>query len=272
MRKVILMGEITQARLTAALSKHYRSQLHTVAPEEIDRIASLMVIEDARARKADARTTDGVSFVAAQVRYIPAWTWAAQALVVALMIVMAYTSGSAMATKTVIGILSAVSVLVGVPTVHASKRHAMAELEYSCTNNTASVMLARLIALGCSSALAVVLMVFVTAAHLDLGAFSVTLWAAPPFFCSCAGSLLVLRKAAPSSATVLCVAWTVVCSAALMSLSNVFPEMYGDASLTVWAGASVAALIWLVREIVMTLRSAAAGLDVFAPQIAKTYN
>ncbi len=266
------MGEIARAKLTAALSQHYGLHRRAASPEEVERIANLMITEDARVRKADMRSMKGAGFVAAQVRYIPSWTWVAQVLIVALMVVMAYTSGSEISTKTVIGVLSAASVLVGVPTVHASKRHTMAELEYSCANNTANVMVARLTVLGCSSALVVALMVSVTAAHLDTGAFSVALWTAPPFFCSCAGALLLLRKASPSSAAALCAVWTVACSAALMSFSTVFPEMYGDASLTVWAGASAVAFIWLVREVIMTFRSVVAGLDIFSPHFSNTYN
>ncbi len=174
--------------------------------------------------------------------------------------------------KLTVGILSAATVLVGAPTVHASKLHGVAELEYSCPNNVASVMVARLVVLGCSSALAVLLMVFVTAAYLDLGAFAVALWATPPFFCSCAGCLFALRKVAPLTGAAFCVVWSAACSAALLALSAHFPEMYSEASLVVWAGAAAAALAWLAREVAMTLRSALQGLDAFSPYMAKTYN
>jgi hypothetical protein len=82
--------------------------------------------------------------------------------------------------------------------------------------------------------------------------------------------LYALRKAAPSAAAALCVFWAVTCSAALLAFACVFPKMYAEASLAMWAGAAAVALAWLVREVVMTLRSAWAGLDAFSPHMART--
>ena len=175
------------------------------------------------------------------------------------------------AAKLAVGVLSAAAVLVGVPTLHASKLNGVAELEYSCQNNAASVMVARLIVLGCSSALTVALMVGAVASSLDIGALSVALYACPPFFCSCAGSLALLRRAAPSSAAVLCWAWAAACCAVLMALASMWPDMYDGASLASWIAAATVALAWLVREIAMTFRVVSAGLDAFSPHMAKTY-
>jgi hypothetical protein len=253
------------------LVNHYAAQQVVVESGVADDIVTAMLTEDARMDKARHRSMGFATFVATQVGFVPAWTWVVQVAIVAIMCVVAFAGGDADAAKLTVGILSAATVLVGIPTVHASKLHGVAELEYSCPNNAASVMVARLIVLGCSSALAVLLMVSVTAAYLDLGVFAVALWAAPPFFCSCAGCLLALRTAVPSTATALCVVWTVACSTALMALSAVFSELYAEASLTVWTGASAAALAWLAREVAMTLRSAWEGLDAFSPYMAKTY-
>ena len=253
------MSKADQKRLEAMLVNHYAAEQVVVEPETVDDITHAMLDEDARVGKVRRRSMGFAAFIAAQVGFIPVWTWAAQVAIVAVMCVVAFAGGDAYAAKLSIGILSASTVLVGIPTIHASKLHGVAELEYSCPNNAASVLVARLIVLGCSSALAVLLMVSVTAANLDLGTFAVALWAAPPFFCSCAGCLFVLRKAAPSTGAALCVVW-------------IFPEMYAEASLTVWAGAAAAALAWLVRELIMTLRSAWEGFDAFSPYMAKTYN
>ncbi|WP_072500094.1 hypothetical protein [Olsenella phocaeensis] len=189
------MVEVERARLEAELSRHYSAQREKADPDAIDLLAQAMVAEDARMRKAQRRRMGFVSFVAAQVRFIPLWTWAAQLGIVALMLAVANSTADANVAKLAVGILSAATALVGVPTVHASKLHGVAELEYSCPNNAASVMVARLIVLGCSSSLAVALMVGVVASSLDTGALSVALCACPPFFCSCAGSLAVLRRA-----------------------------------------------------------------------------
>lgn len=266
------MGEISRNEVEAMLARHYATHLTAVEPEAIDDVVRAMLAEDARIGEARNRNMGLAAFVAAQVGFVPAWTWAAQVAIVAVMCLIACTGGDADAAKISVGILSSATVLVGVPTIHTSKLHGVAELEYSCPNNATSVMAARLIVLGCSSALAVALMVAATAVFLDLGAFVVALWATPPFFCSCAGCLFALRKAVPPTATALCVVWTVWCSATLMVLSALFPEMYAEASLAAWAGAAAMALVWLAREVALTLRSAWEGLDTFSPYMAKTYN
>ncbi|MDO4798261.1 MAG: hypothetical protein Q4A01_09635 [Coriobacteriales bacterium] len=266
------MGEVSRTELEAMLVRHYAAQPVAVNPKEVDDVVRAMLAEDARMGKVRHQNMGFAAFVAAQVGFVPAWTWVAQVAIVAVMCVVAFAGGDVGATKITVGVLSAATVLVGIPTIHTSKLHGVAELEYSCPNNAASVMVARLIVLGCSSALVVLLMVAMTAAFLDLGAFAVALWATPPFFCSCAGCLFALRRAVPSTATALCVFWTVSCSAALMVLSGIFPEMYAEASLAVWAGAAALALAWLVREVAITLHSVREGLDAFSPYMAKTYN
>lgn len=266
------MGEAGRARLEAELARHYAAQRDEVAPETTDALIAAMVAEDARIRRVQSRRMGTAGFVASQVRYIPAWTWAAQAALVALMCVLAYAAGDAGPTKVCVGILSAVCVLVGVPAVHASKLHRVVELEYACAHDTASVLVARLIVLGCSSALAVALMVGATAPAVEASAFDVALWACPPFFLSCAGSLMALRKASPATAPMLCVALAVACSLALLALASTVPDLYAHASIASWASAAAAALAWLVREVVMTMRAANTGLDAFSPHLARTYN
>ena len=265
------MGEVERARLKIELSRHYSAQREETDASTIDSLALAMVAEDARMSRVRGRRMGFAPFVAAQVRYIPRWTWFAQLGIVAMLLVMASSIADAAVAKLTVGALSAATVLVGVPTLHASKLNGVAELEYSCQNNAASVMVARLIVLGCSSALTVALMVGAVASSLDIGALSVALYACPPFFCSCAGSLAVLRRAAPSSAAVLCWAWAAACCAVLMALASMWPDMYDGASLASWIAAATAALAWLVREIAMTFRVVSAGLDAFSPHMAKAY-
>jgi hypothetical protein len=266
------MDEAGRARLEIELERHYAAQREAASDGAIDAIASAMVAEDARMRRTRPCRMGAAEFVASQVRYIPAWTWAAQVLLVVLMHFVSSASGSAEATKLSVGILSAMTVLIGVPTAHASKLHGMAELEYSCLHNTASVLAARLIVLGCSSALAVALMVGMVASSLEANAFRVALWACPPFFGSCATALSVLRKATPDNAVPLTVSWVMGCCMALLVFAIVFPEMYGNASLAVWTVAAALALTWLVREAAVTMRTVATGLDAFSPHLAKTYH
>lgn len=264
------MGKTKRIELESALGRYYASQRDESAPEAIDPLVEAMVAEDAKARRRHAHSIGAIAFVAAQVRHIPAWTWAAHAALIALMFAVAAFSDSPEATKYAVGILSAMAVLVDVPVQQASAYHGVAELEYACPNNAASVTVARLIVLGCSSALAVTLMAAAAASALDIALFEVAVWAYAPFFLSCAGSLMTLRKAPPSSATMFCVVWSSVCSAALLALANLLPDLYAHTSLAVWLIAAAAALVWLAREVALTLRAASAGLDVFSPHMAKT--
>ena len=266
------MGKAGRARLEMELERHYAAQREVIASQAVDDLVCAMIAEDARMRGTQPHAMGAASFVAAQARYIPVWTWAAQAALVALMRVVAYTASDASPTKVYIGILSAMCVLVGVPIVHASKLNRVAELEYACPHNATSVTVARLIVLGCSSSLAVALMVGVTAQAVDASVFEVALWACPPLFLSCAGSLMTLRKAPPASAPMLSVVWTVACSAALLGLSAMIPDLYAQTSLATWAAAAAAALVWLVREVVLTVQVVASGLDAFSPHLARTYN
>lgn len=269
---MISMGEVKHARLEMELSKHYAARREEAAPEAVDALVAAMVAEDASMRRAQSRRLGVAAFMAAQVRFIPAWTWAAQVAIIAIMCILAYTSDNAEVTKLAIGLLSVMTVLVGMPTMQASKLHGVAELEYSCENNAASVLMARLIVLGCSSALVVGIMAAAAASSLDVGAFDVALWACPPFFLSCAGCLMVQRLAPPSASTLLCIAWTLACSVALLALASVVSDLYAHTSLVFWAIAAAAACAWLEREVAKTLRAVAEGLDAFSPHMAKTYN
>lgn len=110
-----------------------------------------------------------------------------------------------------------------------------------------------------------------TAPAVEASSFEVALWACPPFFLSCAGSLMALRKAHPTMAATLCVAWTAACSVALLALASVLPDLYANTSLAAWALAATAAAAWLAREAVLTLQTASAGLDAFSPRFARTH-
>ena len=267
------MGEVDRARLKVALSRHYAAQRSEAAGAGMDALVTAMLAEDARMCRADTRQAMGMpSFVAAQVRYIPAWTWAAQIACVAAMVWLACSVGDADPVRWVVGALSALSVLVCVPTLHASRRHGVAELEYSCCFDATGVLVARLVVMGCSCSLVVALMVAGTSAATGLGALDVALWACPPYFLSCAGSLALMRRVRPDVAAVACFAWAALCCGALLMLGHACPDAYAASSLGTWAFAAALALAWLVREAALTVRSAAAGLDSFAPQLANTYN
>lgn len=263
------MSDVDYARLKVALGQHYAALHENASAQTKDALVAAMVAEDAQMRKIQQANTSLAAFVAAQVRFIPAWTWAAQVALVVLMCIMAYTVEVVGVAKIVVGMLSAATVLVGVPTVASSKRFCVAELEYACPHNAASVMVARLVVLGASSALVVAVMVATTASTLNVHVFDVALWACPPYFLSCAGTLALLRRATPSTAMAMSMVWVAACTVALLAVAAVFPEAYNSASLAVWAGVSGLAFLWLVRELVVTLRATAAGLDAFSPHLAQ---
>lgn len=265
------MGDVDKARLRMALAGHYAAQREPADPRTVDDLVQAMVAEAKRAHVPTSRM-GAAAFVASQVCYIPAWTWAAQLALVAFMAVCAGSSGGGLVVKMTVGVLSAASVLIGVPTLHASKLHGVAELEYSCPRNVAEVLLARMAILGCSAALAVACMVGLASSAIDASAFAVALWACPPFFCACAGSLVLLRRVSPSAAATCCIAWVLACCAVLLGVAMRFPQAYGDAALAVWGAAALVALAWMVRETLATLRDAAAGFDSLAPHMARTNN
>ena len=96
---MILMAEVNRARLEEELVRHYTSQREPANPAMMNQLVSAMVAEDARMRRSQQRRMGEVAFVAAHVRFIPAWTWAAQAGLVALMCVLAHAANDASATK-----------------------------------------------------------------------------------------------------------------------------------------------------------------------------
>lgn len=266
---MIRLDETRRARVEDALGRHYAAQRTRPDRETIDALTRAMLAQDARSRALRAHDLGLIGFIAAQARFIPSWTWLVQAGAVVFMTLVAQGSTSEVSAKLAVGVLSALSVLVGVPTLHASKLHGVAELEYACPYNAASVIVARMIALGCSSALMVALMVAATAASINMDAFVLALWAAPPFFMSCAGSLVLLRRMRPTHASVACVGWAAACSATLVVIATRVPALYDRTATAVWALAALVALAWLSREVAQTVRSCAAGIDSFTPGLAR---
>jgi len=254
------MGSSRQA-LEERIHRHVSPRREATPAEVVDGLVEAMLAENARAGRARPPALSLFAFVGAQVRYVPVWTWVAHLTLVALMWAIARYGSDAGLEKVSVGALSAMTVLVCVPTVLSSKRHKVIELEYSCRNNAATVMLARMLIFGCSTSLTVFIMVILSAASLNLSALTVALWACPPFFCSISGSLQTLRKSPPSLALSICTVWCVLCTAVLVGAAAVVPDLYGSASTATWLAASGLALTWLVRELIACATSVMAGLD-----------
>ena len=259
------MSERTTNGLKTALKRYYAAQRTAPTNGQLNSLAAVMLEEDAKPREVPAPSLGILDFISAQVHYVPAWAWLAQVAVLLVMAcVVSTTHESGVETvRITMSLLTAASVLVGVPSLQSSKTHGVAELEYSCKYNTASIVIARLIIFGCTSALAVVLMVLMLALRFDLSILTVTLWAAPPYFISCAGVLAIMRHMSPENAVLSSAAFVAICFGALLTIGWLFPDAYRSASLGVWALAAAVGAVWLARELVLTVRAAAAGLDVF---------
>ena len=268
---MVWMNVVDRARMRIALRHHYQRQVDPVGDEAIDALVSAMVAEDSRARGGAESRRGFLPFVVAQARFIPIWVWLAQVALVSTMVLVARLAGNGVMARWAIGVMSAASVLVCVPTLHSSRLHGVVELECSCRHNAASVLVARLIVLGCSASLCLGVMVSATSRVTGMGALWVARWACPPYFLSCAGALVMLRRCRPSFALLACVAWTCLCCGSLYMLSVAFPSAYGEASLSVWALASLASLAWLSREVVLTVRAASAGLDGLTPVVSASF-
>ena len=268
------MSETTTTQLKSALRRHYAAQRITPTNVQLGSLVSAMLEEDAKPREVPAPTLGMLDFIAAQVHYVPLWSWLAQIVVLFIMAnaVITLHDGSVESARITMSLLTAVSVLAGVPSLQSSKTHGVAELEYSCKFNTASIVVARLIIFGCTSALAVALMVLMLAARFDVSLLTVTLWAAPPYFISCAGVLAILRIMNSEHAVIASVAFVAICFAALLAIGWLFPDAYNTASLGIWALAAAAGAVWLTREVALTIRSAIAGLDVFCPNVKPLMN
>ncbi|MDK7723111.1 hypothetical protein QP551_00110 [Slackia exigua] len=154
------MVGIDEDGFEAELMRHYAAQRETPAAERLYELACLMAKEGARVSEAPARRLGDAGFVAAQVRFVPSWSWGAQLVIVTFMV-----AGTSVAT--------------------------------------------------------------------GIGALSVTLWACPPYFCSCAGTLAILRRARTPHAVMSSIAWIAVICSALLAISIAFPGIYGPAALAV---------------------------------------
>ena len=235
-------------------------------PDEAGKAATLAAVRAAAegsARDAGAAASSFAGFIATQARFIHPRVWAAQlALVAAMAATCALAGDLQRGFPLVSGVLAAATVLVGLPDLLASATHRVAELEYACRFDCRAVALARLIVLGCSDVAAVTAIAL--AAPLLLGAdpFASLVHACAPYFLSCAGALLLVRRCAAAQALPLACAWTLFVMAASYAVFALMPDAYGQASAGAWALVAAASLAWAAREVRAWLGCIAGGLDL----------
>lgn len=263
------MDRRDRRNLERALRMHYSVQGPQSGDNAPSRLVNEMLAEDRRTMPASRAASGSIAaFVASQVAFIPAWVWVLQLAIVGLMAWLAASWGDVTQTWTAVGVLSAVSVLVCVPTVRANVSCGMAELEYSCRHNAVQVLAARLIVLGCSCSLCVGLMVAFSSALTETGPLSVALWSCPPYFCSCAGVLALSRRVVDDYSFA-CLAWIACVCALSLFVSADYPVIYGGVSMGFWAAASGLALAWFASELGFLVKAAKAGLDFLCPHTSR---
>ena len=206
-------------------------------------------------------------FVLGQVRFIRRRVWAAQLVLVVVMVALCATTEqllpgvAAQRTALLFSVLGCASVAVGLPDLMASRTNGTEELECACRFDCRAVMLARMILLGASEVLAMTLAVLVAPAVADTDAFALLLHACAPYFLSCLGCLALARRVGSNAALPAMLAWTVLVMAAALGLYQVADAAYEAASAGAWAFVAVATAALALREARRWLDQAAEGLD-----------
>ncbi len=162
------------------------------------------------------------------------------------------------------GVLAAATVLVGLPDLLSSAAHRVAELEYACRFDCRAVALARLIVLGCSDVVTVTAIALAAPVMLGADPFASLVHACAPYFLSCAGALVLVRRCPPSQALPLGCAWTLLGDGGAYAAFSLVPDAYAQASAWAWALVAAGSLAWAAREARAWLGGIAGGLDMLA--------
>lgn len=255
------------------LHAHYRAERG--APDEAAKAAALAAVRaEAAAAEGPARPEERAasfaSFVAVQARFIRPRVWAAQLALVAAMAAICLLDGDNLqGVSLASGVLAAATVLVGLPDLLSSATHRVAELEYACRFDCRAVALARLIVLGCADVMVVTALVLAAPALLGADPFSSLVHACAPYFLSCAGALLLVRRSEVAHALPLACAWTLLVTAAAYAVFSLVPDAYAQTSAWAWALVAAGSLLWAAREARAWLAGIAGGLDVLSPSTTR---
>ena len=248
-----------QNDLERRLRDHYAVQRTGFSREELSPVVAAMVEADKARRTIPARPIGAVAFIASQARIVSWRVWAVQAAFLVLAVLLSLGNSDVAFTYSAVGMLSSLTVVVGASAVHASRVHHVAEVECSCRYDYASVTIARLIALGCLQALCMVVAAIALSSVRQQGFVAPYLYLCLPYFCSCAGSLWLLRRTERQAALPWCGAWALCVCGVSFLLATYAPAAYGAASLGAWALAAAAAALWLAREAHRTVADARTG-------------
>lgn len=215
-----------------------------------------------------AKRLTTLRFIAAQVRFVRPVTWAAQAGLIALLVIACIFNSAPNAVSPLASALGAATVLVGLPELLASKSNGTAELEYSCRFNCADVMLSRLIILGCSDVLTITCICLAVPALVGLDGLSVLVHVCVPYFLACSGSLMLARRCPGSAATTAAACWSVLVAAGSYAAFVIAPTLYATASNGLWALVAAVSFAWMLREAFLLVQAAKRGFDQYCPPSA----
>lgn len=213
-----------------------------------------------------------LSFVAFQIRIIPARIWVTQAAIVAFVLWVCASEPAEGFINCVAAALGAIVAGMGVPIAMASKAYGMAELESACRFNCRSVAAARMVVIGSADVLLLGIAACVAPSLANAHALTFAVYACVPYFAVCAGSFAVSRRARGASAMAASVTLSLIAIGICVLLQQVFPWIYESTAVGVWAIAGAVAGVWLVREAYAFLRAAAVGIDAFGCLGRPAYN
>lgn len=202
---------------------------------------------DARDRRASPQM-QATGFLRAQLRFVRPATWAAFALIAALVAVGCLAGGGVVFAPQLLSTAGAFLALACVANVTRARAFGMAELEDACPFNAVSVVLARLLLMGVAS-VAVFAVGGVASGVQGADAVQAVLWMGAPYLVACAGGLMCARCAASPDARGAAIAWTAGVAAASTALYFVVPAAYASAVVWVWGLTCFAAGLWCIFEV-----------------------
>lgn len=206
-------------------------------------------------------------FAASQVRFVPKMVWASQLAMVAIVLATCALNERAGFPACALSVFGAALAGCGLPALVASKTHRMAELEYACLFDCRTVAIARMLAVGCASALEMVLVVLLVPSFAQMNVLLACAYATVPFLLSCAGGMLLARRTRSSAAGAIMVVFALVVACACVALASALPQMYMPVSAGAWAVAAAAGAVWAVRETHALLGGIAAGIDAYCETV-----
>lgn len=206
-------------------------------------------------------------FAASQVHFVPKMVWASQLVMVAIVLVTCAFNERAGFSACALSVFGAALAGCGLPALVASKTYRMAELEYACLFDCRTVAIARMLAVGCASALEMASVVLLVPSFAQMNVLLACAYATVPFLLSCAGGMLLARRARSSAAGAIMVVFALIVACACVALASALPQMYMPVSAGVWAVAAAAGAVWAVCETHALLGGIAAGLDAYCETV-----